>query len=86
MKFILECEQEIRGQHTERKARLVNDYISKVLPRYLAPLETGGRSIQPALCHTDLWPGNVKLKPGGSAIVFDANALWAHSEGKAAFV
>lgn len=83
MKLILEREEKIRGQHTEQNARLVDDYMSKVLPRYLSPLESGGRSIQPALCHTDLWPGNVKFKTGGgSAVVFDANALWAHSEGK----
>ncbi|KAK4033087.1 Fructosamine kinase-domain-containing protein [Parachaetomium inaequale] len=81
MKFILEREEEIRGQHTEQNTRLVDDYMSKVLPRYLGPLESGGRSIQPALCHTDLWPGNVKFKTdSGSAVVFDANALWAHSE------
>jgi fructosamine-3-kinase len=83
MELILEREEKIRGEHTEQNARLVDDYISKVLPRYLGPLESGRRSIQPALCHTDLWPGNVKFKTGGgSAIVFDANALWAHSESK----
>ena len=85
MKFILEREQEIRGQHTGQNAQLVDDYMSKVLPRYLGPLETDGRSIQPCLCHTDLWPGNVKLRADASAIVFDANALWAHSEGNAGF-
>ena len=81
MKFILEREEEIRGPHTETNAKLVDDYISKVLPRYLSPLESGSQPIQPALCHTDLWPGNVKLRAGGdSAIIFDANALWAHGE------
>ena len=81
MKFILEREEKIRGQHTEKNAKLVDDYVSKVLPRYLSPLETGGRSVQPALCHTDLWPGNVKYKAGSdSPIIFDANALWCHGE------
>ncbi len=82
MKFILEREEEIRGTHTGQDAKLVEDYVSKVLPRYLGPLESEGRSIQPALCHTDLWPGNVKRRTNdGSTVVFDANALWAHSEG-----
>lgn len=45
------------------------------------PLETGGRFIEPTLCHTDLWPGNVKYRlDGKSPLVFDANALWGHSE------
>lgn len=81
MKFILGREEGIRGQHNEENTKLIDEYISKVLPRYLAPLETGGRSIQPALCHTDLWPGNVKSKANNdSVVIFDANALWSHSE------
>ncbi len=86
MKFILEREEEIRGQHTEQNAKLVDEYMLKVLPRYLGPLESGSCSILPTLCHTDLWPGNVKVRTDGSTIVFDANALWAHSEGSVTFV
>ncbi|KAK5662617.1 hypothetical protein OQA88_8531 [Cercophora sp. LCS_1] len=80
-KFILEREEKIRGPHGEQDAKLKEDYVSKVLPRYLRPLESGGRTLEPALCHTDLWPGNVKYRLDNvSSLVFDANALWAHSE------
>ncbi|KAK4652719.1 hypothetical protein QC762_500770 [Podospora pseudocomata] len=80
-KFILEREEMSRGPYSEEEAKLKEDFLSKVLPRYLRPLESGGRSIDPALCHTDLWPGNVKYRlDNESPLVFDANALWAHSE------
>ncbi|CAP62040.1 unnamed protein product [Podospora anserina S mat+] len=80
-KFILEREEKSRGPYSEEEAKLKEDFVSKVLPRYLRPLESGGRSIDPALCHTDLWPGHVKYRlDNESPLVFDANALWAHSE------
>jgi len=80
-KFILEREEKIRGPYSDEDAKVKVDFISKVLPRYLRPLESEGRSIEPALCHTDLWPGNVKYRlDNESPLVFDANALWSHSE------
>ncbi|KAK4675159.1 hypothetical protein QC764_500770 [Podospora pseudoanserina] len=70
-----------RGPYSEEEAKLKEDFVPKVLPRYLRPLESGGRSIDPALCHTDLWPGNVKYRLDNEPpLVFDVNALWAHSE------
>lgn len=81
MKALLAQEEVTRGPFSESDAQLKEDFINKVLPRYLRPLETAGRSIQPTLCHTDLWPGNVKYKLDNERIiVYDANALWAHNE------
>ncbi|KAK4177902.1 hypothetical protein QBC36DRAFT_386347 [Triangularia setosa] len=65
IKFILEREETIRGPYSEED--------NQVLTRYLRPLESGGRSIEPALCHTDLWPGNVKYR-------LDNKSPLAHSE------
>jgi len=54
---------------------------SKVIPRLLRPLETGGRSIKPCLLHSDLWPGNCMLeKDTGKIIIFDSCAFWGHNE------
>lgn len=81
MKFLLAREKDIRGVHTTEDEATLDFFVDQVLPRYLRPLETGGRSIKPTLCHTDLRPGNVKYKPDGDRIiVYVANALWAHNE------
>ncbi|KAK1512467.1 uncharacterized protein CCOS01_14707 [Colletotrichum costaricense] len=81
MKFLLQRERVIRGAYAAEDETTLNFYLDTVLPRYLRPLETEGRSIKPTLCHTDLWPGNVKYKlDNETIIVYDANALWAHNE------
>ncbi|KAH0553010.1 hypothetical protein GP486_006795, partial [Trichoglossum hirsutum] len=83
MKAVLAREETRRGPHTPEDKELVETYISKVLPRYLRPLETDGRSVTPCLVHTDLWPGNFKFKPDDeTVIIFDSNTLWAHNERK----
>jgi protein-ribulosamine 3-kinase len=54
---------------------------TKVIPRLLRPLETGGRSIKPCLVHSDLWPGNyMPEKSTNKLIVFDSSAVWGHNE------
>ncbi|KAH8753095.1 Fructosamine kinase-domain-containing protein [Diaporthe sp. PMI_573] len=81
MKMILERDETIRGEFTSDERITVEDFLNKVLPRYLRPLETGGRSIQPCLCHTNMWPGNVKFRLDNEALItFDANAVWGHHE------
>ncbi|KAK1720291.1 Fructosamine kinase-domain-containing protein [Colletotrichum acutatum] len=81
MRFLLERERVIRGAYAAEDETTLNFFLDTVLPRYLRPLETGGRCIKPTLCHTDLWPGNVKFKlDNETVIVYDANALWAHNE------
>ena len=55
--------------------------LSKVIPRLLRPLETGGRSIRPCLVHSDLWPGNCKPDANTDEIMmFDSCAFWGHNE------
>lgn len=57
-------------------------YITRVIPRFLGPLESNGRTIQPCLVHSDLWPGNIKPAVGtGELIMFDSCAYWGHNEG-----
>lgn len=54
MKMIFDREEQIRGPHTSEAMQLKEFFLNKVLPRYLRPLETGGRTIKPCLVHTDL--------------------------------
>ncbi|KAK3293539.1 Fructosamine kinase-domain-containing protein [Chaetomium fimeti] len=69
------------GEPHEELDRLRPLFFDKVLPRYLRPLESDGRSVKPCLIHADLWPGNVKYKSDGeTACVYDACAMWAHNE------
>lgn len=82
MRMVVAREESIRGQHTCHNRAVTEAFLDVVLPRYLRPLEAEGRSVEPCLCHTDMWPGNVKYKPGrDTVVIYDANALWAHSEG-----
>jgi protein-ribulosamine 3-kinase len=62
--------------------KLKEKFFNVVIPRYLRPLETDGRSIQPCLIHSDLWPGNIKPKADtGDLCMFDSCAYWGHNEG-----
>ncbi|KAK4102555.1 hypothetical protein N658DRAFT_423685 [Parathielavia hyrcaniae] len=69
------------GEPHEELERLRPLFLEKVLPRYLRPLETNGRSVTPCLIHADLWPGNVKyMNDGETACMYDACAMWGHNE------
>ena len=79
-KTLVQMEQEAQGPCQEI-LDLAQPFFNKVVPRLLRPLETGGRSIRPALVHGDLWHGNVSVdaktqKP----IIFDAACFYAHNE------
>ena len=50
--------EESQGPDVELKV-LLGQMISKIIPRLLRPLETGGRQINPRLVHGDLCSGNV---------------------------
>lgn len=51
---------------------LAAEFIQKVAARLLRPLQSGGRSIKPSLCHGDLWDGNVQIDvETKSPILFD---------------
>lgn len=65
----------------EELEELKERILSKVVPRLLRPLETGGRSIKPCLIHSDLWPGNCMPDANtDEIIVFDSCAYWGHNE------
>ncbi|KAI0025980.1 Fructosamine/Ketosamine-3-kinase [Xylariomycetidae sp. FL0641] len=65
----------------EELDHLKKGLLEKVVPRLLRPLETGGRRIQPSLCHSDVWPGNVKPRTeDGKVMMFDSCAFWGHYE------
>ncbi|KAK0717419.1 Fructosamine/Ketosamine-3-kinase [Lasiosphaeria miniovina] len=88
MTMTVDREREIRGPYSSPEVAPLRDaFLNMVLPRYLRPLETGGRSVAPCLLHTDLWPGNVQYcRPGNAndemkVAIFDANGLWGHNEG-----
>ncbi|KAH8903046.1 hypothetical protein BR93DRAFT_931480 [Coniochaeta sp. PMI_546] len=69
-----------RGEDLEF-VELFEDFSSKVIPRLLRPLETGGRYIKPTLCHTDLWHGNAALDlETQECIIFDPCCLYGHNE------
>ena len=73
-------EQNIRGEDPEFQA-LANELLEKVVPRLLRPLETGGRSIKPVLCHGDLWHGNIEVDlDTQNAIMFDSCCVYGHNE------
>ncbi|KAK8065604.1 hypothetical protein PG997_012351 [Apiospora hydei] len=59
MRKMLEEEERSHGQDDELD-RLKEALFTKVIPRLLRPMETGGNRIEPCLCHSDVWPGNVK--------------------------
>ncbi|KAI1733791.1 Fructosamine kinase-domain-containing protein [Xylaria scruposa] len=81
MTMVFEREVQERGARSQEEDDLVDFYINKAIPRYIRPLESAGRSIQPTLLHTDLWPGNVKFKLDNETVcIFDANAMWGHNE------
>ena len=69
-----------QGPDMELKT-LLGQMISKVIPRLLRPLETGGRQIKPCLVHGDLYSGNVSVDAAtGGPILYDATCLYAHNE------
>lgn len=83
MEMVFKREVHERGARSQEEDDLVSFYLEKAIPRYIRPLESDGRSVQPTLLHTDLWPGNVKFKRDSETIcIFDANALWGHNESK----
>lgn len=82
MKRWLAVEEASQGCDEEMK-RLSEALISKVIPRLLRPLETGGRTIQPRLVHGDLWDGNTSTDADTDGpVIFDASCIYAHNEGE----
>ncbi|OCL02753.1 hypothetical protein AOQ84DRAFT_348674 [Glonium stellatum] len=70
-----------RGGPWEEMERLKPDMLSKVIPRLLRPMETGGRSIRPSLVHGDLWCGNAAVDMRTNLpLIYDPSSFYAHNE------
>lgn len=80
MRKMFELEELSHGKD-DRLEFLKDSLYTKVIPRLLRPLESGGRSIQPCLVHSDVWPGNMMLDvETNKVILFDSCAFWGHNE------
>lgn len=80
----LEYAQRERGEDLELQ-EVAGDFIQKVIPRLLRPLQTGGRSIKPTLCHGDLWDGNIQIDAETKQpIMFDSCCFYGHNESQCA--
>ncbi|VUC26635.1 unnamed protein product [Clonostachys rosea] len=82
MRSLLEIEEGRCGKDASF-TQLKSAFLEHVVPRYLRPLESDGRSIQPCLLHADLWPGNIKPRANspGMLCAFDSASFWGHFEG-----
>jgi protein-ribulosamine 3-kinase len=81
-KKVFEAELKSQGSNPEILA-LEEAIITKVIPRLLRPLETGGRKIEPRLIHGDIWDGNVSTNiETDLPVIFDATCIYAHNERK----
>jgi len=75
------AQQHLPTGHDAELAALGEEFMAKVIPRLLRPLQTGGRSIKPVLCHGDLWDGNVQVREDtGDAVLFDPCPYYGHGE------
>jgi protein-ribulosamine 3-kinase len=80
IKHVFEAEERTHGPDPEMRS-LEEAILSKVVPRLLRPLETGGRTIVPRLIHGDIWDGNVSTTADNEApVIFDASCIYAHNE------
>lgn len=60
---------------------LGEEFIQKVIPRLLRPLQTGGRSIKPTLCHGDLYDANIQIDSAtNQPVLFDPCSFYGHNE------
>ena len=82
IRLVMENEEKSQGSDPEVQ-KLCEATLSKVVPRLLRPLETGGRTIQPRLVHGDIWDGNVSTDVvTDTPVIFDATCIYAHNESK----
>ena len=72
--------QDNRGENPEL-VEVAEEFIEKVVPRLLRPLQTGGRNIKPSLCHGDLWDGNIQQDlDSRQPVIFDPCPFYGHQE------
>jgi protein-ribulosamine 3-kinase len=80
IRHVFEAEERTHGPDPEVQ-ELEKAILTKVVPRLLRPLETGGRTIKPRLIHGDIWDGNVSTRAETEApVIFDASCIYAHNE------
>jgi fructosamine-3-kinase len=78
----IEWEQSVRGKDDDLQ-QLADRLLEVVIPRLLGPLQAGGRTITPVLCHGDLWHGNIELDiETQNPILFDSCCVYGHNECK----
>ena len=57
------------------------EFVRKVVPQILEPLQSDGRSVKPCLIHGDLWEENTGINlETGKPVIFDACVMYAHNE------
>ena len=54
--------------------------LHSVVPRLLLPLQSDGRTIEPALVHGDCWDGNTAITEDGRAVFYDVATFYGHNE------
>ena len=82
LKTVMDNELKSQGPNEEVE-HLYTETLSKVVPRLLRPLETGGRTIQPRLVHGDIWDGNVSTDIAtNTPVIYDATCIYAHNESR----
>ena len=82
IKLVFENEEQSQGPDEEVQY-LCQETLSKVVPRLLRPLETGGRRIEPRLIHGDIWDGNTSTNVETNLpVIYDATCIYAHNECK----
>ncbi|EFX06060.1 hypothetical protein CMQ_4129 [Grosmannia clavigera kw1407] len=75
-----DIEEETQGK-PEEMTSLRKEFVAKIVPRLLRPLETEGRKLTPALVHGDIWDGNASVDvQTGLPLIFDATPMYAHNE------
>ncbi|KAI0518491.1 Fructosamine/Ketosamine-3-kinase [Xylaria bambusicola] len=84
MRSLLRQDEAIHGVD-EKYSELQATFFDVVIPTYLRPLESNGRSITPCLVHSNLWPGNIKPRADSNTVcMFDSCACWGHHEAELA--
>ncbi|KAI1110137.1 Fructosamine kinase-domain-containing protein [Nemania sp. NC0429] len=80
MKSLLEQDAFLHGID-EEYSKLQAHFFKVVIPTYLRPLESGGRSITPCLIHSNLGIGNaVTMTHSEHICMLNSSAYWGHHE------
>ncbi|KAI1852576.1 hypothetical protein JX265_003058 [Neoarthrinium moseri] len=81
MRHLMMAETFAQGPLSDELNRLETVFLERIIPRLCRPLETGGRSIEPRLLHSDLWDGNAAIEAETeNPIIFDPSCFYGHNE------